>query len=218
MPISYLASPYRARFPEYDFLHTVSIQNQLVADSLKYDLTLVELFYTPVPRPEGWMAVFFNMLTRVIWVIDPLYHNKLACPPTGQHDEIIAWKLHDALFTCLNEFYAGWPTSKDNWTLKFPSMTDCIFSCADTGGCVLLVARHFGAHKLKMPLTKLDVAIIDFETIVHATHMIQLPVDPPAKSGQCRCCMCANIDHNKKYLYMEFDSTDESRLEARQNT
>lgn len=85
-------------------------------------------FYTPVPRPEGWMAVFFNMLTRVIWVIDPLYHNKLACPPTGQRDEIIAWKLHDALFTCLNEFYAGWPTSKDNWTLKFPSMTNCIFS------------------------------------------------------------------------------------------
>lgn len=100
------------------------------------------------------MAVFFNMLTRVIWVIDPLYHNKLACPPTGQRDEIIAWKLHDALFTCLNEFYTGWQTSKDNWTLKFPSMTDCIFSRADTGGCVLHVARHFDAHKLKMPLTK----------------------------------------------------------------
>lgn len=141
---------------EYDFLHTVSIQNQLVADSLKYDLTSVELFYTPVPRPEGWMAVFFNMLTRVIWVIDPLYHNKLACPPTGQRDEIIAWKLHDALFTCLNEFYTGWQTSKDNWTLKFPSMTDCIFSRADTGGCVLHVARHFDAHKLKMPLTKMQ--------------------------------------------------------------
>lgn len=121
---------------------------------MKYDLTSVELFFIPVPRPEGWMIVFFNMLTRVMSVIDPLYHSKLARPPTGPRDEIVAWKLHDALFKCLNEFYAGWPTSKHDWTLKFPSMTETIFSRADTGGCVIHASRHFDGDKLKLPLTK----------------------------------------------------------------
>lgn len=143
---------------DFDYLHTVSIQNQLVADSLKYDITSVELFFTPVPRPEGWMIIFWNMLTRVISVIDPLYHTKSAHPPTGKRDEIIAWKMHGALFSCLAEFFAGWPTSKDQWTLKFPSVTDTIFSHADTGGCVVHVSRHFDGTKLKLPLTKHNVS------------------------------------------------------------
>ncbi|XP_048559623.1 uncharacterized protein LOC125540089 isoform X1 [Triticum urartu] len=44
-----------------DFLHTVSIQKQLSADSLKYDLTSTQMFITAVPRPEGWMVIIWDM-------------------------------------------------------------------------------------------------------------------------------------------------------------
>lgn len=47
-----------------DYVHAISIQNQFVADYMKYDLTSAEMLFTPVPCPEGWMIIFWNMLTR----------------------------------------------------------------------------------------------------------------------------------------------------------
>lgn len=43
------------------------------------------------------------------------------------------------------------------------------------------------------------MAIIDLVTSVPATHMVELPVEPPEEPGQCRCYMWVNVDHNKKY-------------------
>lgn len=152
---------------DFDYLHTKSIQNQLGAQDLKYDITSSQLvcisskmrliasrnfmkfimlnsdtfflrqLFTPVPRPQGWLMVFWDMVRWLMTVIDPLYSKKCPHPPTQQQDEIIAWKLHYALFHCLNEYYAGWPTSKDGWTLKFMAATDtlvtryfnCVFLC-----------------------------------------------------------------------------------------
>ena len=85
-------------------------------------------FFTPVPRPEGWIVIFWDMVTRTIFVVDPMYSKK-SQPLTTQHrDEILAWKLHGALFSCVNEYYAGWPVSKDRWTIQFPALADSIFS------------------------------------------------------------------------------------------
>lgn len=109
---------------DFDCVHTLSIQNQLAAHALKYDITSSQLIFTPVPRQEGWMVVFWDMVTRLMFVLDPLYTKKCPHPPTQQRDEIIAWKLHYALFHCLKEYYAGWPTSKDGWTVKFLALTD----------------------------------------------------------------------------------------------
>lgn len=85
-------------------------------------------FFTPVPCPEGWMVIFWDMVTRLMTVINPLYTKKCPHPPTQQLDEIRAWKLHYALFHCLTEYYAGWPASKEGWTLKFPAFAETKFT------------------------------------------------------------------------------------------
>ncbi|XP_045085569.1 uncharacterized protein [Aegilops tauschii subsp. strangulata] len=139
---------------DFDYLHTKSIQNQLCANELKYDITSSQLFFTPVPRPEGWMVVFWDMIKRFITVIDPLYTKQCPQPPTQQRDEIIAWKLHYALFHCLNEYYAGWPTSKHGWTVKFMPVSDNIVTRHETGACIIHIARQFDGEKLKLPITK----------------------------------------------------------------
>ncbi|XP_037435466.1 uncharacterized protein LOC119302535 isoform X2 [Triticum dicoccoides] len=139
---------------DHDFLHTVSIQKALCADSLKYDITSAQLFFTPVPRPKGWIVVFWDMVARLMFVIDPMYSKRSQPLTTQQRDEITAWKLHDALFICLNEYYAGWPVRKDGWKVTFPALADSIFSRNETGACVVHIARHCDGKKLKMPLTK----------------------------------------------------------------
>lgn len=150
---------------DFDYLHTKSIQNQLCANDLKYDITSSQLFFTLVPRPEGWMVVFWDMIKRFITVIDPLYTRQCPQPPTQQRDEIIAWKLHYALFHCLNEYYAGWPTSKGGWTVKFMPVSDNIVTRDETGACIIHIARQFDGEKLKLPITKHNIAKVNREAV-----------------------------------------------------
>lgn len=58
------------------------------------------------------MLIIWDMVKRVMKVLDPLYIQKCAHPPSKERDEAIAWKLHHALFNYLTEFYAGWPTMR----------------------------------------------------------------------------------------------------------
>ena len=143
----------------------MSIQKALCADALKYDITSAQLFFTPVPRPEGWIVVFWDMVTRLMFVIDPMYSKRSQPLTTQQRDEIIAWKLHDALLICLNEYYAGWPVRKDGWKVTFPALADSIFSRNETGACVIHIALHFDGKKLKMPLTKHTISKVKWETL-----------------------------------------------------
>lgn len=141
-----------------DFLHTVSIQKQLSADSLKYDITSSQMFITPVPRPEGWMVIIWDMMLKVLNVIDPLYAKSSTNHPSKARDEAMAWKLHNALFACLHEIYAGWPAEKENWRMKYEPASDTIFMGDETGACAIHIARHFDIDKLKLPLTKHNVS------------------------------------------------------------
>lgn len=137
-----------------DFLHTVSIQKQLSAESLKYDITSSQMFITPVPRPEEWMVIAWDMQVKVINVIDPLYAKSSPTLPYKDRDKALAWKLHNAFFACLHEFYAGWPSDKDNWLMKHEPTTDVIFMAVQSGASALHIARHFDGEKLKLPLTQ----------------------------------------------------------------
>ncbi|EMS54717.1 hypothetical protein TRIUR3_17535 [Triticum urartu] len=91
-----------------DFLHTLSIEKQLSADSLKYDITSSQM--------------------KILNVIDPLYAKISTKHPYKECDEALAWKLHSALFACLHEFYAGWPAVKENWRIKHDPTTDDILT------------------------------------------------------------------------------------------
>lgn len=139
---------------EQDYLHTMSIQKALGAMVLQYDITSAQLLFTPVPRPEGWIVIFWDMVARVIHVIDPMYSKNSQPLITEPRDEIIAWKLHDALFKCFHEYYAGWPVKKDGWKMNFLALADSIFTRNESGACVIHITRHFDGKKLKIPLTK----------------------------------------------------------------
>ncbi|XBH69523.1 hypothetical protein VPH35_097373 [Triticum aestivum] len=150
---------------EQDYLHTMSIQKALGAMVLQYDITSAQLFFTPVPRPEGWIVIFWDMVARVIYVIDPMYSKNSQPLITEPRDEIIAWKLHDALFNCFAEYYAGWPVKKDAWKLKFLALADSIFNRNESGACAVHITRHFDGKKLKIPLTKHTISKTKRETL-----------------------------------------------------
>uniref|UniRef100_A0A8R7PCW0 Uncharacterized protein n=1 Tax=Triticum urartu TaxID=4572 RepID=A0A8R7PCW0_TRIUA len=112
------------------------------------------MFITPVRRPKGWMIVVWDMLQKILNVIDPLYAKISTKHPYKECDEALAWKLHSALFACLHEFYAGWPAVKENWRIKHDPTTDDILTADETDVCASRIARHFDGDKLKLPLTQ----------------------------------------------------------------
>lgn len=69
-----------------------------------------------------------------------------------ERDQLIAWKLHDALFNFLNEFYPG---CNDDWSINLQVLMDTIFTCEETGGCVIHITRQYDGNKLNLPLTKI---------------------------------------------------------------
>lgn len=89
--------------------------------------------------------------SKVMNVMDPLYSKNCPHPPTEERDQLIAWKLHDALFNCLNEFYPG---CNDDWSINFPVLMDTIFTCEETGGCIIHITRQYDGNKRNLPLTK----------------------------------------------------------------
>ncbi|KAM3402655.1 hypothetical protein ACQJBY_006480 [Aegilops geniculata] len=98
------------------------------------------------------------MVARLMTVIDPLYTKKCPSPPTQQRDEIIAWKVHHAILHCLTEYYTRWPTSKDCWTVKFLALADTKFIRDETGACVVHIVRQSDGEKLKLPISKHNIA------------------------------------------------------------
>lgn len=115
------------------------------------------MFFSPVPRPEGWMVLAWDMQLKVINLLDPLYHKSLGSLPYKDRDQDMAWKLHNALYACLNEFYAGWPSAKENWSLRHEPMSDVQFNATESGVCAIHILRHFDGDKLKLPLTQENV-------------------------------------------------------------
>ena len=91
-------------------------------------------------------------------VINLLSSKKCPHPPTQQLDEIIAWKLHYALFHCRTEYYAGWPASKEGWTVKFLAFAETKFPREKFSACVDHIVRQFDGDNLKLPITKHNIS------------------------------------------------------------
>lgn len=87
-----------------------------------YNLLTTDLtfqLYIPVILEEGWVLYMWDMLGRLIHVLDPCSGPNGIIELNKQRHKLISSRLHDALFRCLNEFFAGWPTQKDDWGAKF---------------------------------------------------------------------------------------------------
>lgn len=70
----------------------------------------VPQFFLPVPLEDGWIILMWDMFARKLHVMDPRIRGDGPSEATKDKYEMIAWKLHHALFQCLNEYYGGWPT------------------------------------------------------------------------------------------------------------
>lgn len=64
----------------------------------------------------------WDMLARTIHVLD-----LQADPEQKECHEYIAFRLHEAMFQCLNEFFAGWPIKKERFTTTYPKIVDTKF-------------------------------------------------------------------------------------------
>jgi hypothetical protein len=69
----------------------------------------------------------WDMLACTIHVLDA------RCGPYGynlgkkERHELIVDRLHDALFDCYSEFFAGWPIKKSQWGTNFPMIVDTYY-------------------------------------------------------------------------------------------
>ncbi|KAM3401014.1 hypothetical protein ACQJBY_005684 [Aegilops geniculata] len=97
------------------------------------------------------------MMSKKLHVFDPLSGRQGPSMQIKDEHELIAWKLHHALFHCLNKYYAGWPTEDGYWSTIDPVVASKSFAKEDTGACILHIARHYDRIKLKIPLTKYNV-------------------------------------------------------------
>lgn len=90
----------------------------------------------------------WDMLQRVIHIIAPSVGGGVWNAEQKERHELIASRLHDALFQCLEDFFAVWPTPKENWSTKFPQLFDTAFTREETGYCVM--------HTIRTPLRPLS--------------------------------------------------------------
>lgn len=95
---------------DHDYINNISIQNQLVGKDIPYYITSSQMFFLPVPLEDGWIILMWDMMSRKLHVLDPLIRGDGPTELTKEKHEFIVWKLHHALFHCLNEYYAGWRT------------------------------------------------------------------------------------------------------------
>uniref|UniRef100_A0A8I6YG67 Ubiquitin-like protease family profile domain-containing protein n=1 Tax=Hordeum vulgare subsp. vulgare TaxID=112509 RepID=A0A8I6YG67_HORVV len=123
-----------------------------------HDITTCRMFFVPITLDQGWAAYMWDMMQKEIHVLDPM-----GCQGLGEghrrmmHEEAVS-KIHSALFTCFNEFFAKWHCTSERWKRKFPKITDDIFTRDETGICMIHAIRQYDGNKMKWPLTKNDIA------------------------------------------------------------
>ncbi|XBH76496.1 hypothetical protein VPH35_103122 [Triticum aestivum] len=134
---------------DHEYLTNISIQKQLVGNEIPYDITSCHMFFLPVQSEDGWIILMWDMTSRKIHVLDPLIRDGGPSEETKDKHELIAWKLHHALFQCLNEYYAGWPTQDGQWASKYPVVAEenfdryvLIFSPKSTGTFIIFLLAH----------------------------------------------------------------------------
>uniref|UniRef100_A0ACD5UE08 Uncharacterized protein n=1 Tax=Avena sativa TaxID=4498 RepID=A0ACD5UE08_AVESA len=113
---------------EEDIVYVDHIQKQFIQDNLQHRIETCQFIFVPAILKEGWSVYMWDMLSRVIHVLDPRSGPYGYNGGKKERHELIASRLHDALFNCLSEFFAGWPIMKDGWETMFPRITDTYFT------------------------------------------------------------------------------------------
>ncbi|XP_073360820.1 uncharacterized protein [Aegilops tauschii subsp. strangulata] len=132
--------------------HIKAVQLQIA--HAHHDITACQTFYTPVILDHGWAAYMWDMIRKEIHILDPLCAQPVGAEKRhATHQEAVS-QIHEALFSCLNEFFARWHCTSDRWKRKSPKITREVFTRDESGMCMLHAIRHYDGEKMTWPLTK----------------------------------------------------------------
>ncbi|KAK1632974.1 hypothetical protein QYE76_007289 [Lolium multiflorum] len=129
-----------------------SIQAQFCGSEINYNIANCRLFHVPVILEAGWCLYTWDMLKKVINIFDPTTHIPSHPEKKRLHD-IVADKIHIALFTCIYKFFKKWHVECNNWKRKFPHFHSTRFTMEESGICITHIARHFNGSSLEEPLS-----------------------------------------------------------------
>nr|XP_051205125.1 uncharacterized protein LOC127318693 [Lolium perenne] len=137
-----------------DYLRAICVQNQFFGKHIRHSIACSQYYFAPAILEDGWVLYMWDMVAKVTHVLDPLAG---ARGPSSERKEMHEWvssRLHDALFECFAEFFAGWPTAKDNWGKIYPKIVDTTFTRYESGLAILHLLRYYDGEKLISPITK----------------------------------------------------------------
>lgn len=116
----------------HDYTRLAHIQDQFVGSDIMYPLHACQLFYVPSVMSHGCVLYIWDMVTSTIHVLDPMSGPSGCTPSVKARHEAAVSILHDGLFTCLTEFFSGWPVDKANWCTKYQRVADTLISRKDS--------------------------------------------------------------------------------------
>uniref|UniRef100_A0ACD5TPJ8 Uncharacterized protein n=1 Tax=Avena sativa TaxID=4498 RepID=A0ACD5TPJ8_AVESA len=135
----------------------------------------------------GCVLYMWDMVSGSIHVLDPL--SGLQGPtPRKLSLKFVSAGLHDTLFNCLNEYFAGlneyfagWPKKLDNWGIIYLNIVDTKFTRVESGLSILHLLRYYDDERLKFPIKKNNLDETRLDTLheimkLHDNHS-PLPVD-----------------------------------------
>ncbi|XP_037423805.1 uncharacterized protein LOC119288244 [Triticum dicoccoides] len=137
-------------------VHIKVVQCQLA--NAAHDITSSRMFFIPATLDQGWAVYMWDMLRKEIHVLDPL-----CCQVEGadqrhmMHEEVVS-QIHNAMFSCLNDFFAKWHCTFEKWKRKFPRIANDVFTRDESGICMVHAIRQYDGEKMKLPLTKKNIA------------------------------------------------------------
>ncbi|XBH54308.1 hypothetical protein VPH35_076642 [Triticum aestivum] len=141
-----------------DYTRLAHIQDQFIGSEIMYPLHACQLFYVPSTMSHGCVLYIWDMVTSTIHVLDPMSGSSGCTPSVKARHEAAVSIFHDGLFTCLTEFFSGWPPGPH---LAYITITHYITAAAihreDSAVCVLHLLRHFDGKKSRVPLTKANI-------------------------------------------------------------
>ncbi|XBI42670.1 hypothetical protein VPH35_107526 [Triticum aestivum] len=127
-----------------------SVQDQFFGKLVPYNISQCRMWHVPAILESGWAVFTWDMLSKTIYILDAT--SGLTSQLKKTH-EIVADKLHVALFACILNFFGKWHVDCSNWKKKFPFLTTSLFPKNESGVCSIHLARHFNGTSLEEILT-----------------------------------------------------------------
>ena len=73
-----------------------------------------------LPRTDRWATYVWDLLEKVVTVLDPYLQNTSVSQIKSHHNETMEC-LHQALFDCKDAWMPWWDVDRHNWVFYYPA-------------------------------------------------------------------------------------------------